>query len=339
MNIVKKLTDTLTYSAGNDVQIDLPNEGIITQVDWELYLTLDAGAASTMSVLGLWRAIQNMKIEGGGGKSYFSMTGTQMGMLMHHLNVLDYPGKCWRDIVATSQYIAGRIHFGSRLHDVYGRENPFDLTAGIPAQDETNLKFTWTCAASDNTVDATRTISSGTMRVQVSEVLGQPTAGLMIPISSSESYDPGATKSDLSGQRDIPTGSYVRRIAIMAIDATAGTSSGPLLLDTLVTEAGILLPKENRRLIEVRAKQLELQNPLWDGMQVANTPNTQSPHNTTGGMYVVDLRQFDHPDYGLDARRMNTGDLKLGLTIGTYASSSKAIMWYDQVQMYAGKGI
>lgn len=339
MNIVKKLTDTLTYSAGNDVQIDLPNEGIITRVDFELSLTASGALAADCSVLGLWRAIQNLKIEGGGGKSYFSMTGTQMGMLLHFLNLVDFKGTTWHEIVATTQVIAGRIHFGSRPRDVYGRDNPFDLTAGIPAQDETNLKFTWTCAASDNTIAATATISSGTMRVQVSEVLGQPTAGLMIPVSSSESYDPGATKSDLSGQRDIPTGNYVRRIAIMAIDATAGSSNGPLLLDTLVTETGILLPKENRRLFEVRNKQLELQNPLLDGMQTVNTPNTLNPYNPTGGLYVIDLRQFDHPDYGVDARRLNTGDIKLGMTIGTYASSSKAIIWYDQVQMYAGKGI
>ena len=339
MNIVKKLTDTLTYSAGNDVQIDLPNEGIITQVDWELYLTANASCASALAVMGLYRAIQNMKIEGGGGKSYFSMTGTQMGMLLHWLNMVDYPGKCWRDIVATSQYLCGRIHFGSRPHDVYGRENPFDLTAGIPAQDETNLKFTWSCAASDDTIDGTNTISSGTMRVQVSEVLGQPTAGLMIPVSSSESYDPGATKSDLSGERDVPTGNYVRRIAIMALDATAGSSDGPLLSSDQMTEVGIKLPKENRRLIEVRSKQLELSQPLWDGMQVADTPNTQSPHNTTGGFYLLDLRQYDHPDYGIDARRLNTGDLKLGMTIGDYSSAEKEHIWYDQIQMYAGKGI
>jgi len=177
------------------------------------------------------------------------------------------------------------------------------------------------------------------MRVQVSEVLGQPTAGLMVPVSSSESYDPGATKSDLSGERDVPTGNYVRRIAIMALDATAGSSDGPLLSEDQMTEVGIKLPKENRRLVEVRSKQLELANPLWDGMQVVNTANTQSPHNTTGGLYVLDLRQYDHPDYGIDARRLNTGDLKLGMTIGAYASAEKEHIWYDQVQMYAGKGI
>lgn len=344
MNICKKITDTLTYSAGNDVQIDLPTDGMITRIEAELYLTASGAAAAALSTVGLWRAIQNLKIQGGGGKSYFGMTGTQMGILLHYLNLVDFPGTCWREIVATSQYVAWRLHFGSRPRDIWGRDNPFDLTAAIPAVDETNLKFTWTCCASDDTIDDTLTVSSGTMRVTVYEVLppgrGQypPNWTRMIPVSSSESYDPGATKSDLSGERDVPTGNYVRRIAIMALDATAGSSNGPLLKDDQMTEVGLKLVKENRRLIEVRAKQLELQNPILDGMQVIDTPNTMSPHNPTGGLYLLDLRQYDHADYGLDCTRMTTGDVKLGMTIGAYSSAEKEHIWYDQIQRYGGRG-
>ncbi|KKN50490.1 hypothetical protein LCGC14_0632150 [marine sediment metagenome] len=339
MNITKKLVETLTYSAGNDVQVDLPTEGIITRIAIEMAITASGASAAALSVAGLWRAIQNIKITGGGGKSYFSMTGKQMGMMLHHVNLTDFPGRSWREIVATTQTVAAILHFGSRQRDVYGRDNPYDLTAAIPAQDETNLKLTWTCAASDDSIDDTNTISSGTMRITVHEVLGQSTEGLMIPISSSESYDPGSTKSDLQGERDIPTGNYVRRIVIMALDATAGSSGGPDLKDDQVTEIGIKLVRENRRLIEVRAKALELFNPLWDGMQVVDTPNTLSPHNFTGGLYVLDLRQIDHPDYGLDTRRMNTGDVKLALTIGAYAAGETEHIWYDQVQAYAGRGL
>lgn len=337
MNITKKLVDTLTYSAGNDVQIDLPTEGLITRIDLELSITASGSAASALSVMGLWRMMQNLKIEGGGGKSYFGMTGTQMGILLHYLNLKDFPNTTWREIVATTQSVAWRIHFGSRPRDIWGRDNPFDLTAAIPARDETNLKLTWTCCASDDTIDDTLTVSSGTMRVTVHEVLGAPRGALMVPVSSSESYDPGATKSDLGGERDVPTGSFVRRIAIMALDATAGSSNGPLLKDDQMTEVGIKLVKENRRLIEVRAKALELGgSPQFDGSEVVDTPNTKSPF-AVPGLYCLDLRQYDHPDYGLDARRFNTGDVKLGMTIGAYGSAEKEHIWYDQVQAYRGR--
>jgi len=347
LNITQKLVETLTYSEGVDVQADLPLDGLITRIDVELYLTLSGSGAAALSVAGLWRAIQSLKIEGGGGKSYFGMAGTQMGILLHHLNQLEFPGKTWRDIVATSQYFQWRLHFGSRPRDVFGRDDPFDLTCAIPARDETNLKFIWTCAASDDSVDDTLTISSGTMRLTVHKVVmsdaewaATKARGFFVPVSSSESYDPGATKSDLQAERDIPTGNFVRRVAIMALDATAGSSNGPLLKDDQMTEVGIKHVPENRWIIQTRAKAIELQNPLLDGMQVVDTPNTMSPHNTTGGLYVLDLRPYaPHPDYGVDGRGLKTGDLKLGMTIGAYSAAEKEHIWYDQVQQYRGKGI
>lgn len=335
MNIAEKLTDTLTYGAGLDKQVDLPTDGVITRIDLECSVTLDGSAASNLSVLGLWRIMQNLKVEGGGGKVYFGMSGTQMGMLLHYLNLVDFPGTTWREIVATTQAIRWRLHFGSQPRDVYGRDNPFDLSCAIPAQSETNLKLTWGCSASDDVVDATRTISSATMYVTTYRVLGVPSVGLMVPISSSESCDPSATKSDLSYQRDIPSGSYVRRIAILAIDATAGSSAGPLLKDDQMTEVGIYLVPENSWLMKVRAKTIELSNPLLDGMQVVNTPNTQSPFNSTGGLYLIDLRQFGQSRlYGLDATNRGSKDTKLAMTIGAYSSAETEHVFYDMVRPF-----
>ncbi len=346
MNITKPLTETLTLSGGTKVTAKLPLDLIITEIDLEMYLTASGAAAAALSVMGLWRALQSIEIRGGGGKSYLGMSGTQMGMLLHYLNLVDYPGTCWRDIVATSQYYQWKLHFGSRPRDIFGRLNPYDLTAGIPAHKESQLTLEATFAALDDSIDDTLTISSGTMRVLVkgvtADAIGEAawrSRGAMIPVSSSESYDPGATKSNYSGQRDIPTGNFVRRIAVMAIDATAGSSNGPLLKDDQVTEIGVFLGRENRWIYQARTKALELQNPILDGMQVVDTPNTLSPHNPTGGLYQIDLRGFDHPDYGLDGRSypghpMSTSDLKLGMTIGAYSAAEAEQIWYDQVQKY-----
>lgn len=341
MNITKPVVDTLTWAASSDKQVDLPNEGLITEIECELYLTMNGSIAADSHALALWRAVQSIKIEGGGGKTYFGMSGTQMGMMLHYLNLIDFPGKNWHEIVATSQYLSWRIHFGSRPYDIFGRRNPFDLTCAIPAFKETNLKFTWTTTAND-ALSVAQTISSATMRLLVHEVLptkeGIAAWSKKIPVSSSEAYDPGATKSDYTAQRDVPTGNHIRRIAIMALDATATGANGPLLKSDQMTEVGILLNKENRWIFKAREQALRLQNPLVDGMQLLDAANTLSPYDVPG-LYVIDLRPFDNPDYGLDARNyskhpMSPGDVKLGMTIGAYSAAEMEHIWYDQVQDY-----
>lgn len=344
MNITKPVNDTLAWAASSDVSVKLPKDLIITEIEGEVYLTADGSIAADCLELGLWRAIQGLQIRGGSGKQYLSMTGTQMGLLLHYLNMVDFPGTTWRDIVATSQYFKFRLHFGSRPFDIFGRRNPYDLTVAIPAHKETSLDFTWTTTAT-TAISVAQVISSGTMRLLIHGVSADAAGeaawrakGAMVPISSSESANPGATKSSYSFQRDIPTGNFLRRIGILAIDQTAYSSNGPLLKDDQMTEVGIFLGRENRWIYQARAKQLELANPILDG-QILDTPNTLSPHNGTGGLYQIDLRGFDHPDYGLDARSypghpISTSDIKLGMTIGAYATGEAEQIWYDQVQQY-----
>ena len=348
MNITKPLNNSLTWAASSRVSERLPKDLIITEIELQVYLTASGAAAAALDVMGLWRLIQGLEIVGGSGRQYFSNTGSIRGVLMHYLNMVDHPGTTWRDIVATSQYFKFRLHFGSRPRDVWGRHNPYDLTVAIPAHKESSLDIVWVTGAADDTIDDILTVSSGSMKVLIhgvtADALGEAAwiaKGAMVPISSSESYDPGATKSNYSGQRDIPTGNFVRRIAIMAIDATAGSSNGPILVADQMTQVGVFLGRENRWIYQNDAKNIELSNPIMDGMQVVDTPNTLSPHNTTGGLYQIDLRGFDHPDFGLDARSypghpISTSDIKLGMTIGAYASGETEQIWYDQVQQYQG---
>lgn len=340
MNLTHQLVDTMTWAASADKDVDLPLDGFITRIDLECSITGSGAMASAMATLGLWRVIQSLKIKGGSGKNYFNMSGVQMGVLLHAINMRDFPDVgTWHDLVATTQTIAWRIHFGSKPRDEFGRDNPFDLTAAIPAMDENNLKLIWSTTGND-AMDDTVTISAATMRVTVHKVLPPAgmeqaiKAGLMVPISSSESCDPGGTKSSLSYQRDIPTGGYIRRIAIAAQDDTAVGSNGPLFVADQVTEVGVYLSKANQWLIDgLRTKQLQLNNPKFDGMEVVDTPNTQSPW-APAGLYCLDMRAYDHRDFGLDVRGLRTSDVKLGMTIGAYASGEVEQVWYDQLLPY-----
>lgn len=334
MNITRKVVSTLTYSASTDQEIDLPTEGVITRIDLEVYDTQSSTLiAITSSTQALWRILNTLRIQGGSGRNYFSLGLAQSGIMLHYMNLIDFPGTVWHNVIATSQYHGYRLHFGSKPRDEYGRDNPFDLTAGIPADEETNLKLIWGCPA--NTVrDTATTISSATMRVTVHYVIGANKAGMMIPVSTSEQYNPTTTKADLGGERDIPTGGFVRRIIIMALDNLAYGSNGPILRDDQVTEIGVILNKDNRRLLVMRSKVDELAQPKYDGQQLIQYLNTPYSY-TTPGLYSVDLRQYgESKDFGIDTRNLGTGELVLGLTIGAYTSGDIEHIWYDVLVPY-----
>lgn len=340
MNNSKLLADTITWAASSDKQVDLPTEGLITRIDLEAYITGSGAMAAAMATFGLYRAIQNLRIQGGGGKDYFNMSGVQMGVLLHYLNLLDFPAVPQKELVATTQSIGWTIHFGSKPRDQWGRDNPHDLSAAIPADEESNLKLTWGTTAS-NALDDTVTLSSATMYVTVHQVLAPKDvmaalkAGIKVPISSSESYDPGATKSNLSGKRQIPTGGYVRRIAIAAQNDTAVGSNGPLFVGDQLTNVGVKLERDNSWIIDgIRTKQLQLKNPAFHGMEVVDTPNTKSPW-APAGFYCLDLRNYGDRDFGIDARRFGANDLTLGMTIGSYATGEVEQIWYDTLIDYA----
>lgn len=336
MNVTKKITDTFTWTASTDQEVSLPTEGLITRIDFELALTMAGAVSGAMATHGLYRTIEAFKVQGGGGINYFSMNGKQMGMLLHFVNLIDFPCHLWHDVIATSQNVGWRLHFGSRPRDAYGRDNPFDLSAAIPAMNETNLKVIWSPCAAADTVDDGVDVSSATLYMTIHEVLGGEGAwSRMVPMSTSETYNPGATKSDLGGQVDVPTGGYVRRIALMAQDDTSLTGNGRLLVENQVTELGLILVKGNRRLISARTKTLEMQNPKFDGLTAADAPDTWAPWSQPG-IYCLDLRPYDNGDYGLDTTKMRSGDVKVGMTIGAYASTEREYLWYDQVKPYGG---
>ncbi len=346
MNMRNGITTALTYSAGNDVDKSLSNSGFLTAIDLEAYVTM-SGSETQLSTFAKWRIIQSLKIQGSSGTVYYNPAGTQMGVAMHLLNLRDHPGKTWRELDAAASSFKWRIQFSPRKRDIWGRENPYDLLAAIPAMDETELKLIWSCPA-NTALNNDTTISSAYMYVTEYRVLPVDKAHelaiksrLMVPVSTSEGYDPGASKTNLSGERFLPTGKFLKRVSILATDATAYTSHGPLFNTDQVTAIGLYLAKENKWIINnVRAKNFALGVPFNDGYDVIDTPNTMSPW-TSPGFYVLDLG--DHggdsefgsgKDYGLDTRGMGSQDVKLGMTID-YASGEKEQIFCEMFEPHA----
>lgn len=340
-NVRKTETGTGTWAASSDIQLTLPNDGAITRI--VLYYALTGTgilAADTNTEFPQFKPIQNLKVEGSKG-TYLGLSGEQMGRVMGLLNMYDFPGKTFYRRMATNTiYGALVLHFGSRPRDAYGRDNPFDLTAFIPAEDESpnGLKLTITTTAASDICDTAVDISAGTFYADVYKVQGLPNMSGMRPMGSSEFYNHVANKSDLSDLHDVPTGCYLRRIVLLSQDATATSSGGPLLAGDEIAKVGLLLPKENRRLIESDWGPLVSMGGIhrFPAMTAAGAV-TKPIDGANEGFAVLDLREYGHPDYGLDLRNYQTGDVKLGLTIQNYASGDDTIIFYDTVQPYTGR--
>lgn len=335
-------TATLTWAASSTVAADIAASGAITRMVLRLAITPSGSMASNWAVDGLQRVIDSLTIKGSGGVNYFSMGNEQIGRMLHDLAKHDGLIKgMGHGAMGTPIDIVFPIHFGSRPFDGYGRANPFDLSAFIPAFDDSELKLEWATTA-NAVMDAAVTISSIVGYLTVYQVMGtaqqikremarQGVARSMVPVSSYKAYPHTANLSDLGSQHDIPTGNHLRRIVLLVQDDTA---TRPLRADDEVASIGIILPTGNQRIFQDDFRNLAYVDGGIASLAEADAGVTTGPTRTQGGFAVLDFRNMANPDYGMDLRPYKTGDVKLGLTIENYASGDDTFMWYDQVRGY-----
>ena len=353
--ITKRITATNTWAASTDMTpIDLPREGLITEITVRANLTATLTAAAYDDYFR--RVIQNIKIEGDGGRAFLGMSGTQMSTLLslwgeakHKMPTIHSNGAgialAAPDVGSTAFISVWKFHPGSNPKD------PFDLSAAIPAKALSTLqaKLTSTAAAIP---DANGTISAGTFNYEVCEVLGVPTPpSLMVPVGSTLAYSHTANYSDFSYEIDIPAGAWLRSIILMIRDDTATV---PRRKDDEVTGVRIRKPKTGQIVLEqniYEAKQSMMSRYGWVGCAgdvgpigaiATIRPAPESLQSMVpAGFVIIDLRDYFDSRYGLDLRAYQTGDYKLGLTIANYAAGDSTTIYWDQLlpvdPQYVGK--
>lgn len=358
-NVIKRLSSQSTYSASADLTpVDIPREGLITEFTVRANIT----ATLTATAVDDWfrRVIQSLRIQGDGGKTYLGMSGAMAGAQMGTLLSLwqELRHKCPTissngagialaapDVGSTTFVSCFKFHPGSNPAD------PFDLTAAIPARALSTLQALLSTPAAAVT-DANGTITAGTYNYEINEVLEVPVpAGLMVPVGSTFAYSHTANFSDLGYSIDIPTGSFLRSIVIMVKDDTATVSRRK---DDEVTAIRVRKPKTGEIVTEQNV--YELKQGMAARYQWPGTAGDVGPIGaiatirpaplslqsmTPAGFYVIDLRNFGHPLYGLDLRGYQNGDYKLDLTIANLAAGDGTIVYWDQLlpvdPQYVGK--
>jgi len=348
-------TDTGAWAADSaGINVAIEKNGILTRIDMTAEITPSATLDGANQADGLFRVFQNTIIRGG-SHTYVTLPAEDPcggAILLHYLNRRDFrmAGHPLGLITAprrTYTPITFRYHFGARPQTLFGLDNPFDLSAFIPANKETSLQFVISTSGND-VMDDTVTITSGTYRFELAIVQGSdaeirdeiawqgvsyplaaPTG--MVPAWVAELFDHTATSSDYSTERDVQTGGWLKRIAIIEQDDTATRA---LRASDQVTGVAFKLPAQSEQLVRSFMDSYFNSHDFGSNSQADDAaPDFQAhaPH----GVIVLDMRAHarGHSDYGLDLRQVTLGSSanpKLGFTITTYTAGDSSLILQER---------
>ena len=361
--IERTQTDTLTYVASSaGIAGDVEKIGALTRVVATVELVPSAALGGTNQPDGIWRLLSNLRILGG-SNTYFTLPGGadgHGGTLLHYLNGVDHGGMMGvsRGTILAPQRtytpVTFVLHPGSRPR-MWGRENPFDLTAFIPAGAESQLRVEWATLA--NTVlDDVTLITSAVMRFNLHYVEGthseiqqemarqgvqlpltylqdggeRPITGMM-PSWTSEVISPTATATEYSNERNIPTGYYMKRISVLSNDDTAA----PRALRAQDEVTGIRVHIDGQEVVKSFVDG-------WTGMlgpvsvDEVDDAALDFGNHAGFGVHMKDLRPHGNADYGLNLRNVNNGAARLGFTITTNATGDDILILYEGYKPYYG---
>jgi hypothetical protein len=342
--IRRQMTDPWTWVASSVVGVPIESAGVITRIVLRIPLVASGTMVAAGAPDGIWRIMDALTLKGKGSVNYFSMGDQQISRMLHLLNLNDKIIPGGRQALATTNQLLFVLHFGSRPFDQYGRPNPFDLTAFVPGFNDKSMRLEWLTTAND-VMDAAITISSAKMYATIYEVLGTQTdiqremanqnvQQAMFPISSYYSYPHTGAFSDVSHDISLPSGNFLRRVAIMVQDHTA---TRPLRADDLVTEVAVKLPVGNQRSFQDSFPAMVIGQGVPQTDLIINQGVTGGTPIVGAGFATVDFRQQAHWDYGIDTRDPKfAGAFKLGVTIGAgFVAGDKSFYWFDELRPYS----
>ena len=340
-------------SAG--IQTDLNQQGVITR----LYATVEVTPSAALTANqpdGLWRVMKSLSVQRG-SHTYFahpSDDGCMGGALLHEMNLLDGfgPGHFTGSITAPlgRAYVPVTFvwHAGSRVKDMYGRDNPFDLTGFLDYQASRPVAV-WQTSGND-VMDDVVTITSAVIRYTICSVIGNeddiraamaaqgvmlpPGVKAMIPAWSARTIAQTATAADYTRTEDFPSGGWVKRLVLLSQDATADRT---LRAIDEVTGVAINLVRAGGYATKAFTDHHGSLQQIGSNRVADDAAGFFQAHCGVG-FYSVDLRQYvstSNPwgrDYGvnLTGAGVQGSDFQAGLTLSTYAAGDDVLMIFER---------
>ncbi len=326
------------WSDGGNISVELaPQTGTITRM--HLLVRADVTTTDATNYSDYWdRVIRSLTLARGSKTLFdFSDLRTPYHFMRYHAPHLAArrPAAVENNRVNSKQQFGLTLHFGVAPWKVNPatmalEDNPFDLTAGIPPSQNSQLTLTGNFAAAD-ALGSGVTLNAADLYLYFEMVQGLPSEPKelwlprAIPVWSMESPTISGTSTSFSTSHSIPGGAWLRRIfATVANGATAPRDDG--VFNSLRLQNN----RENRTIIAWGGEAGAADD--WQVHElVAQTPFNNLRPPTDGGTPgvpaiganreagIIDLpvwlygrpeRNAD-PAYGLNLINMNTGDLRL----------------------------
>lgn len=329
-----QVIETITFTASTKKGVDLPRDRVITEIDILFEAVFDTGSAVTDAQDAFYKMLGGLSIEGSGGVAWVDILDTR---LLHYLNQQDWPGygKVHFDD-GTSQsdvtaYVPLRLHFGNNPR------NPFDLSAGIRAEDIQELKFYVNWPAADRGGTGVTTDVTAAVRLLVKGVQGlsmAERARVAVPKITQSDHTIAATASALGKKFDLPVGAHLRRSLLMLLDNTAAPND--VRDDTRITNFALEVPKDqNRRPLSAtwyQGKHRRLGRGggllVQDDGSTYDDPTIALPADI--GIVPLDYREFTAlsgvmDPWGLNMVYAQEGDIRLAFTIATANGTLKRL--------------
>lgn len=357
--ITVEQTDTATWAADGTIRTAIEREGLLTHVDFVADVTPSASLDGTNQPDGIFRLVQNIRLMGG-SQTYINLPaddGAQGGTLLHYLGMMDGYGAGHSDGGITAPQIVSvpvvfPLHFGSRPLGMYGRDNPYDLTAFIPAGNESQLNAEWVTSGNDVLDDIT-TITSAVGRFTLHRVVGteaeikgemarqrvnlpqEPGITGMYPSWSAVVHANAAATTDFDAETEpVVVGAFLKRIAFLCQDDTATRT---LRAQDELTRVALKVRGTNEDLFRSR---LYYQ---YRSLPYASVTNADDAVQTFGnnvpfGVHAIDLRaraqSLPGMDYGLDLRAAVDGSFRIGMLITVRAAGDDTLFLFERYMPY-----
>ncbi len=330
-------TDRLDYVNGGSDTVDLLKNRLITAID----LVADPFDHSVQNAPAVIVQDAQDKVLSGvnivGGPTYFSLNNTITFLkAISNLNKMYYPALGRDDLLTpvnanNLSFQGWRIQFGA-----WADNDPFDITSGIPAEDETSLSINAIFGLNNliATVGANATILPSTdIRVvtygvqAVTEPPGVQSVGpdyrarLPIPDFRHDHRQNPVTNTRF----DLLTGRYLKRTTILNLAVNAANNEPRN--DGNVTDISVVFEKPVRTLLIDRIGWRTFKNNMqgWrPGPQIDKDGAATIAPGGLAGVAVIDWRDFSHNPFGLDLGVNNDfrdGDVHIDITMGTLTGS------------------
>ena len=311
--LVYPLTSYHTYAADTTTQVDLPDQGYITQIDCLLHLNVTPDTAVTpFATDDLIRIISSSEVKGARARTFFDINDAR---LWYYWNYFNYEGQLRCDSLPAGGAGATDVYCNFTIHLGFDVTDPFDKSVVIPARNVRNLKHnvSWGSASDLGTGF---TVNSGDMKLTVYEVV-LPSGtlesevwpnGFINPRMESRTHTIANAYSNLSLVEEVPVGDIMYQAVVMVTGTVGGLATERNDVD--ITELAVKFPGRRSTPYEY----------AWQGLKSRTRTLYRTPADVAG-VTMIPWEDLGAGPLGLDLTPNQVGDCELRFTTAAALST------------------